>query len=317
MDKFIQALHNKDLGQIKRAPKGDLHNHATLGMRFSSFEKWTGETLKKPPNRFQGLAGMIQFIQEVIKPFVRSRADFEALLHLAIQDAIEDGVTIAEMSIDIILVERLLDSYPNKHNGFFQFIGGLIDQYQDQIQFRPGIGIAKNYPVEKAENLIIPCIESSVFTSIDLYGMEDTETLGHFAPIYKKAASKNMIRKAHIGEFSSAETIKQTIEELELDEVQHGIRAIDLVEVMELIKSNHVGLNVCPASNVMLGAVKDLKDHPIRILFDHNIRVTVNTDDLLLFNKSVSEQYLELYENGIFSAEELDKIRKNSLDSMN
>ena len=316
MDKFIQALHNKDLQQIKQVPKGDLHNHAALGMRFSSFEKWTGETLKKPPLRFQGLPGMIEFIQEEIKPFVRSRDDFEDLLHLAIQDAIEDGVRLAEMSIDIILVERLLDFYPKKHIGFIEFISGLIDQYQDRIEFRPDIGIAKTYPLEKAGDLIIPCIESSMFKSIDLYGIEDTQTLGHFADLYRKAASKNMIRKAHIGEFSPGETIKQTIEELELDEVQHGIRAIDLVEVIEFIKSNNVQLNVCPASNVALGAVGDLKSHPIRILFDNDIRVTINTDDLVLFNKSVSEQYLGLYENGIFTAEELDKIRKNSLDRL-
>ena len=48
-------------------------------------------------------------------------------------------------------------------------------------------------------------------------------------------------------------------------------------------------LNVCPTSNVMLDAVGSLRGHPIRKLFDHDVWVSINTDDLMIFGQSVSE----------------------------
>ncbi|MDD9972554.1 MAG: adenosine deaminase, partial [Candidatus Poribacteria bacterium] len=75
-------------------------------------------------------------------------------------------------------------------------------------------------------------------------------------------------------------------------------------------------LNVCPTSNVMLDGVSDLASHPIRILFDNGVPVTINTDDLMIFDQSVSEEYRNLYQAGVFSAEELNDIRRASLTGL-
>jgi adenosine deaminase len=63
-----------------------------------------------------------------------------------------------------------------------------------------------------------------------------------------------------------------------------------------------------------LGAVKDIRVHPARKLYDKGINITINTDDLLLFDKGVSEEFLYLYKSGLFNEEELNEIRKNALD---
>ena len=47
--------------------------------------------------------------------------------------------------------------------------------------------------------------------------------------------------------------------------------------------------------------------------FDHGIPVTINTDDMLVFNQSVSQEYLNLYISGLMNAEELDYIRETGL----
>jgi adenosine deaminase len=53
----------------------------------------------------------------------------------------------------------------------------------------------------------------------------------------------------------------------------------------------------------MLKTAESYATHPIRILYDHGIPVTINTDDLLIFNQSVSEEYInpELFMRGQFS----------------
>ena len=68
-----------------------------------------------------------------------------------------------------------------------------------------------------------------------------------------------------------------------------------------------------PTSNVLLGRVESLAEHPIRKLCDGGVKVTVNTNDVLVFGQSVSDEFLNLYRAGLFSAAELDEIRQNGL----
>ena len=120
--------------------------------------------------------------------------------------------------------------------------------------------------------------------------------------------------KAQVGEFGGAEEVRRTVEVLDLDAVQHGIGAAESVEVMRWLSENQIQLNVCPTSNVMLDGVPDIASHPIRTLFDNGVPVTINTDDLMIFGQSVSEEYRNLYRASVFSAEELDGIRRASLE---
>ena len=70
--------------------------------------------------------------------------------------------------------------------------------------------------------------------------------------------------KAHVGEFGGADEVKRTVEVLQLNEVQHGIAAAESTAVMNWLADSRIRLNICPTSNVMLGAVADLESHPIR-----------------------------------------------------
>ena len=125
------------------------------------------------------------------------------------------------------------------------------------------------------------------------------------------AKDKGLRLKAHVGEWGTADDVWRPCEEL--DEVQHGIAAAKAPAVMRCLADNRVRLNVCPTSNVMLGPVECMAMHPIRKLYDAGVKVTVNTDDALVFGPSVSEEFLGLYRAGVFRAEELDEIRLNGL----
>jgi adenosine deaminase len=83
--------------------------------------------------------------------------------------------------------------------------------------------------------------------------------------------------KAHVGEWGTADDVRHAVEVLELDEVQHGIAAAESESVMRFLADNQIRLNICPTSNLLLGRVKRLQDHPIRRLFDAGVKVTVNT----------------------------------------
>ena len=55
-------------------------------------------------------------------------------------------------------------------------------------------------------------------------------------------------------------------------------------------------------------------EHPIKVLYENGINVTINTDDLLIFDSSIENEYLMLYKSGALDAEQLNAIRKQGLN---
>ena len=91
----------------------------------------------------------------------------------------------------------------------------------------------------------------------------------------------------HVGETGSAEDMEAAIETLGLDEIHHGINAVHSSRVMKLLADRKITLNVCPTSNIKLGYAKSYAEHPIKILVENGVPVTINTDDLLVFDSAV------------------------------
>jgi adenosine deaminase len=77
---------------------------------------------------------------------------------------------------------------------------------------------------------------------------------------------------------------------------------------MRALANAGLRLNICPTSNVKLGRVESLAAHPIRALFDAGVRVTINTDDPVIFGSTLSEEFLAVFKAGLMTAEELDAI---------
>ena len=77
---------------------------------------------------------------------------------------------------------------------------------------------------------------------------------------------------------------------------------------MQFIKDRNVRLNISPASNILLGSSKSYEEHPVKKIVEAGIRVSIGTDDLMFFNKSVSEQCADLVNAGVFTVEQIKKI---------
>jgi adenosine deaminase len=214
-----------------------------------------------------------------------------------------DGVRILEMSIDAQMmgvyesIEQLTEALD------------LIRVQNPNVNFRPEIGINRLWENDLIDRWVLPMVESGYFNSIDLYGDEQFGEPEKFQSIYKVARDHNMILKAHAGEYCDAEFVRRSVEVLDLDEVQHGIAVADSPEVMAWLANRKTVLHVCPTSNVRLIRVSSMEVHPLKILYDNGVFVTINSDDIMVFDAAVSEEYQNLYDAGLFSAEELDEIR--------
>ena len=310
---IIQALESDNLKELKTIPKTDVHCHAFLSTRRKNVERWIGKTLFKPPIKMHGLEGMIEYMNGVLAPHLEHREGFEFVAISAIEDAIQDSVVILEMSFDI----RLVKFYQNGLDDLHTFIESLVNLFQEQIELRPELGIARECVKDSQwMKFAHEAIELDLFMSIDLYSHQDACAPEDAKSLYTKAQNAGLKLKAHVGEFKNAEEIRRTVELLNLDDVQHGIAATESVEIMKWLSENNIQLNICPTSNVMLNGVSKMEVHPIRVLYDNGVPVTINTDDLMIFDQSVSQEYLNLYRSNVLSGDELENIRLASLENI-
>gem|GEM_PF-2138942 len=130
---FIAALGTRDLSALRQIPKSDLHIHSILGPRLETIEQWLGVTFPRPPEQMSSLDEMVHYAHSVLYPHLMSRQGFEFTARSAIQDALDDGVRILEMSLDM----RFIAMYEKGEDGFLSFVSGLMAEYRDRIDFRP------------------------------------------------------------------------------------------------------------------------------------------------------------------------------------
>lgn len=296
--------------QIKALPKADVHNHLHLGGSLAMLKQNYPDTDISIPKFYDGLEGMIDFINNHINTVMLTSDDMLFFMEMALKNSISDNVKYLEASIDIGFVRF----FNNSIEELLEVVQQLKDNYNRYIEFRPDIGINKDYVLDKVYADGLKCIDSGLFGGIDLYGRESNRNLDGFAEIFNHSKKNGLKTKVHIGEFSNCQTIEDTITLLRPTEIQHGIRAADSLATMKMIVDNDIQLNICPQSNISLGAVQSISEHPIRKLFDYGIKVTVNTDDQLLFNASLTDQYADLIEHQVFSFDEINNIRKNGLN---
>lgn len=299
------------LHHFRSLPKSDLHNHCLLGGRRSDLEKLCGRKIGRFSAEAGGIRDLNRWIAAELRPLFQLPGSFEHGVKAAFLQARKDGVVRLEMSVDL--------SFGNMFNLSPDYMVGVLKKCHQEvaplIDFRPELGFSRNLSLRTLLTRFEPFLELDYFRSVDLYDDEFAQPIANFRELFRFARNHGFKCKAHAGEFGSAESVREAVEVLELDAVQHGIGAADSPEVMKWLSRSGVTLNVCPTSNVKLKRVRSFKTHPVKILFDHGVKVTINTDDVLAFGDGVSEQYMKLIKSGLFSMNEIDILRKNGLKS--
>ncbi len=115
----------------------------------------------------------------------------------------------------------------------------------------------------------------------------------------------------HAGEADGADSIKKALE-FGAKRIGHGIRVIEDRGLLEKVIREKIILEVCPISNLHTKAAKDVNSHPIRVLFDMGVRVTINTDNRTVSNTSLDREYEFLKKYYQFQEEEIEKMNEHA-----
>jgi adenosine deaminase len=115
-----------------------------------------------------------------------------------------------------------------------------------------------------------------------------------FAAVFCEARRLGLRTTVHAGEFDGPRSIWEAIEVLEAERIGHGVRAVEDPELVRLLARRGVPLECCPTSNVRTGVAAGWERHPIRILHEAGVAVTVNSDDPALFGTTLLGEWRAL-----------------------
>lgn len=96
--------------------------------------------------------------------------------------------------------------------------------------------------------------------------------------------------------------------------IGHGFRAAEDPELLKVLASRGIGLELCPTSNARTGIVPDLSSHPLRALWNSGVPITLNTDDPTMFNTTMNGEYLLAATQFGFTLDDLAGISLTAID---
>jgi aminodeoxyfutalosine deaminase len=95
----------------------------------------------------------------------------------------------------------------------------------------------------------------------------------------------------HAGEGAGPASVRGALETLGADRIRHGIRAVEDRGLLDELAGRGTVLDVCPLSNLALGIVPSLEEHPLPLLVAAGVRCSISTDDPAIFGTDLTRDY--------------------------
>ena len=305
---FIEALEKDNRELFNSLPKSDLHIHGTRGCNRKTIENMNNTKFEEVP-RFKDLEEMNSWYDKTINEYVKGKDGLILRYKAMFNDFENQSIIVASP----ILCLDMAKYFNNDIDLYIKTIKELIAIYSPNTKILPEFSITRGEEVEKVLENLERIKEYDFYKSICLQG---DEKLGskQYEPVYKKARELGLILKAHVGEFTDASSIEEALEYLNLDCIIHGLSLIESKELMDYVRNHEIVINCCPSSNYYLSRIKDYKSHPIKEFVRNGIICTINTDDPLIFNKRIIDEYYEIFKNEVLTSEELYEVNQNGIN---
>ncbi|MCQ4081986.1 adenosine deaminase [Streptomyces sp. RB6PN25] len=133
-----------------------------------------------------------------------------------------------------------------------------------------------------------------------------------FRAVYERAAAVGLRRVAHAGEEGPPSYIREALDVLGAERIDHGLRCLEDPGLVERLVRDQVPLTVCPLSNVRLRCVDTLAGHPLPRMLDAGLLVTVNSDDPAYFGGYADDNFRAVREALALDDETLRRLAANS-----
>jgi adenosine deaminase len=285
---------------IRGLPKAELHLHIegtlepelmlSLGARNGVHVPYADADEARAAYRFSDLRSFLNLYYRGMAVLRRER-DFFELTEAYLGHAHADGVRHVEIFFD-----------PQSHLGrgvsFDEVVTGIsgalaAGERDLGISSRLIMCFLRDESPRGALDVLAQAIpRRGLIAGVGLDSAEVGHPPGEFAEVFSVARDAGFVAVAHAGEEGPAAYIGEALDALRVGRIDHGVRAIDDAALVARLRREQVTLTMCPLSNLRLGVIGSLAEHPLKRLLDAGVAVTVNSDDPAYFGGYLVDNYL-------------------------
>jgi adenosine deaminase len=288
---------------FQKLPKTDLHVHLDGSLRLETIIELAREEDVDLPSRdpvelrrAMHLGENCGSLAEYLKAFavtlkvMQTEASLFRIAYELGEDAARENVRYMEVRYAPMLhTQRGL-----KLTNVIEAVLGGLKAARDKLGIESNIIICGIRNVSPASSLemaeLAVAYKGRGVVGFDLAGAEYDHPAKHHRAAFQLVRDNNINVTIHAGEAYGPESIAQAIHVCGAHRIGHGCRLREDGDLLHYVTDHRIPLECCPSSNVQTGAVRDLSSHPLKLYFDLGLRVTVNTDNRLITDTTVSHE---------------------------
>jgi adenosine deaminase len=286
-------------------PKIDLHRHLEGSLRLSTLAEIAREhAVDLPSWSLEELRPYVQFIDDppdfqgflakfkLLRRFYSSREAVMRVAYEAVADAAADNIHYLELRFNPVALSLTQGfSFEDVVDWVIQATGQAQADYPIQCRLIVQIGRHEpQYAWQLAEIAVSKQAEGIV--ALDLAGDEINYPVTDFVEVFQWAKKQGLHITTHAGEAGPPSNIREALELLGAERIGHGVRAMEDLAILDMLKHARVPLEMCPTSNLQTGIISKLAKHPMYPFYQIGIPVTINTDDPSISNTTLTDEFL-------------------------
>ncbi len=306
---------------IQALPKAELHCHLDGSLRISTIlELAEKQNISLPEDNEVDLTNIlivkdrVESLEEYLKLFkitlsvMQTPESLERCSYELIEDVSRENVRYIEIRYSPILhIEKGM----TMEESVEAVQRGLI-RGQKEFGVRSGIiicgirDISPEISLQLAE-ITVQYKDKGVI-GFDLAGAEENFPAKKHREAFYLIQNNNINATIHAGEAFGPSSIHQAIHYCSANRIGHGTKLHKDIDLMNYVNDHRIALEICLTSNIQVRSVDSIEVHPFKKYFDEDIRVTLNTDNRLISNTTLTDEYLLAVETFNLTKQDLRTI---------
>jgi adenosine deaminase len=149
----------------------------------------------------------------------------------------------------------------------------------------------------------------------DLAGGEAGNPAKAHRKAFEYARCHDLACTCHAGEGDGAESVRDAVHVCGADRIGHATRLIEDTSLTDYCNDRRIALEICLTSNVQTRAAASYATHPFREYYDRGLNVVLNTDNRLMSNVTLTDEYMHAAQSLHFGFDELARVALNGFES--
>lgn len=294
--------------------RGELHVHMNGAIPISTIQEImadeatsfpAGFDFKREMMRLSPCRSLAEYLApwQVLRLIPKKRANLDRVAHAVFASLADNAVRFVELRSSVLYLTGLQSCTPAQAmERLIESTGGAAQHYR----IRRGLILTVTRGEYGASNLatLLQAYEDigrpKDVVGLDLAGDEETPYSAELPAMFREARDRYGFGiTIHAGETGRAENVRAAVELFRADRIGHGTAAVKDPDLMELLATEGVCVEVCPISNRLTGAVPRDEAHPLQEFRRRGVPFVICSDNPAIHQRGLADDQAAAMAEGL------------------